>query len=76
MSSILYILITTGFAFLIQIQWCHSHWNWVGNDADIGVAQFSVCVMTGHRRCHSVTLAISWDIGFEHSTPHRQRKNV
>ena len=27
--------------------------------SEIGVAQFSVCVMTGHRGCHSVTLAIS-----------------
>ena len=35
MSSILYILITTGFAFLIRIQRCYSHWNRVRIDADI-----------------------------------------
>ena len=46
--------------------YCHGH--------NSGVAQFPVCVTTSHRRCHSVTLAISWDIGFEHSTLHRQRK--
>ena len=34
MSSILYILITTGFAFLIRIQQCYFHWNWVGIDED------------------------------------------
>ena len=35
MSSILYILITTGFTFLIWIQRCYSHWNWVRIEADI-----------------------------------------
>ena len=35
MSSILYILITTRFAFLIQIQRCYSHWNRVRIEADI-----------------------------------------
>ena len=35
MSSILYILTTTGFPFLIQIQWCYFHWNRVRIDTDI-----------------------------------------
>ena len=35
MSSILYILITTWFAFLIWIQWYYSYWNRVRIEADI-----------------------------------------
>ena len=45
MSSILYIFITTGFTFLIQIQWCYFHYNWVETDTDISqILKLSLCL--------------------------------